>query len=349
MGFPRIPTIYQMTMKLKKITIIFLAMLIFLLTVAGCGEKPATRVTLGVLPLTSSAPLFIAMDKGYFAREGLDIEPQWFDAAQPLTVATAASRIDVGGTGITASLYNMAATGQKIYIVADKGREEKGYSSSTLMISKENYAKGINSLKELKGKRIGVTQIGSTFQYMLGRMLEKENMNLNDVEIVPLGKISGMMAALKSGQIDACILNEPNVGKAEKEGYAKALLPVSDLIDYQVSAIFFSPRFCLEKDKALRFMRAYNDACRFYYDNGIKNKSPEGHQEVIAIIAKYVKAPVEDIEASLPYIDREGKIMRDDIAKQIEWYKKQDLLRGDINVDNIVDEGFMERAIRSYH
>lgn len=324
-------------------------MIIFLLTVAGCGEKPAAHVSLGVLPLTSSAPLFIAIDKGYFAREGLDVKPEWFDAAQPLTVATAASRIDVGGTGITASLYNMAAAGQKLYIVADKGREEKGYSSSTLMVSKENYDNGINNLKSLKGKRIGVTQTGSTFQYMLGRMLEKENMTLDDVKVIPLGKISGMMAALKSGQIDACILNEPNVGKAEKEGYAKALIPVSDLIDYQVSAIFFSPRFCLERDKALRFMRAYNDACRFYYDNGIKNKSAEGHKEVISIIAKYVKAPPEDIEASLPYIDRDGKIMRDDIATQIDWYQKQGLLQGNVNVDNIVNEGFLERAIRSYH
>lgn len=94
-------------------------------TSSGGGEKKPVKVSLAMLRLTSSAPLFIAMDKGYFKDEGIDIDAQWFDAAQPIAVATASSKVDVGATGITAGLYNMAAKGQKLYIVADKGREEK--------------------------------------------------------------------------------------------------------------------------------------------------------------------------------------------------------------------------------
>ena len=82
------------------------------LAFAGCGggDAPKTsggepvKVSLGMLRLTSSAPLFIAMDKGYFKEEGIEIEPQWFDAAQPIAVATASSKVDVGATGITAGL-----------------------------------------------------------------------------------------------------------------------------------------------------------------------------------------------------------------------------------------------------
>lgn len=108
------------------------------LSFAGCGGSSApkqeankpVKVSLGMLRLTSSAPLFIAMDKGYFKEVGIEIDPQWFDAAQPIAVATASSKVDVGATGITAGLYNMAAKGQKLFIVADKGREQKGFSSS---------------------------------------------------------------------------------------------------------------------------------------------------------------------------------------------------------------------------
>ena len=45
-----------------------------------------------MLRLTSSAPLFIALDKGYFAEENLEIDQQWFDAAHPIAVATASSK-----------------------------------------------------------------------------------------------------------------------------------------------------------------------------------------------------------------------------------------------------------------
>lgn len=270
-----------------------------------------------MLRLTSSAPLFIAMDKGFFAEEGIEIEPQWFDAAHPIAVSTASSKVDVGATGITASLYNMAANGQKLGIVADKGREQKGYSSSALLVTTDNYNAGVKSLKDLRGKRIGITQKGSTFHYMLGRMLETQGMSLNDVEIVPLSKLSAVMAALESKQIDGCILNEPNITKVQKAGYGKLVVQVGDVIPYQTSAIFYSPDFMKNKDAAVRFMRAYNKACNYYYEAAVEKKDAKKLEEVVNIVAKYVKAPAEDIKAGLPYIDKDGKLLVSDIATQI--------------------------------
>lgn len=270
-----------------------------------------------MLRLTSSAPLFIAMDKGFFAEEGIEIEPQWFDSAHPIAVSTASSKVDVGATGITASLYNMAANGQKLGIVADKGREQKGYSSSALLVTTDNYNAGVKSLKDLKGKRIGITQKGSTFHYMLGRMLETQGMSLNDVEIVPLSKLSAVMAALESKQIDGCILNEPNITKVQKAGYGKLVVQVGDVIPYQTSAIFYSPDFMKNKDAAVRFMRAYNKACNYYYEAAVEKKDAKKLEEVVNIVAKYVKAPAEDIKAGLPYIDKDGKLLVSDIATQI--------------------------------
>src|SRR5690625_4614716 len=59
-------------------------------------------VKIGMLKLTSSAPLFIALEKGYFEEEGIDAEAEWFEAAQPISVATAGGDVEVGATGITA-------------------------------------------------------------------------------------------------------------------------------------------------------------------------------------------------------------------------------------------------------
>ena len=77
---------------------------------AGICEQPL-KAKVGVLRLSSSAPVFIAQDKGYFRDAGLDIELKFFDAAQPIAVATTSGDIDFGITAFTAGLYNLAGKG----------------------------------------------------------------------------------------------------------------------------------------------------------------------------------------------------------------------------------------------
>ena len=71
-------------MTMKKLLFLLAALcLAFALTGCGSSEKQApaakAQVKLGMLRLTSSAPLFIAMDKGFFAEQNIEIQPEWFD------------------------------------------------------------------------------------------------------------------------------------------------------------------------------------------------------------------------------------------------------------------------------
>ncbi len=335
---------------MKKIVVLLTALCMFLVAGCGSGEKNAApqekdQIHMALLRLTSSAPLFIAMDKGFFTEENLEVVPQWFDAAHPIAVSTASSKVDVGATGITASLFNMAANGQNLAIVADKGREQKGYSSSALLVTAENYANGVTTLENLKGKRIGITQKGSTFHYMVGRILEAKGMSLDDVQLIPLGKLSAVMAALESKQIDAAVLNEPNISKAQRAGYAKLVVQVGDVIPYQTSAVFYSPEFVKKQDAGVRFMKAYNKACNYYYDAAIERKDAKKLDEVVSIVAKYVKAPAEDIKLGLPYIDRDGKLLSSDIDTQIKWYSSHGMLQGKLDAAQVANTTFLDKAL----
>lgn len=351
---------------MKKLGFFLSILLCFVVILAGCGSKDvkqsstASKVTdkkerlkisVGMLKLTPSAPIFIGMEKGFFEEENIEIDPQWFDAAQPVSVATAGNKVDVGATGLSASIYNMAALGQKMYIVADKGMEKKDYPATVIMVQKGS---SIKSIKDLKGKKIGITQTGGTYHYLLGRALELNGLSLDDVTVTPLGAIGATMETLKSKQVDATLLSEPNVTKAVNDGYGEVLTPLGDELDSQNAAIFLSPEFYGKKDDAVRFMKAYIKACRYYYDAALKLENGkqvkgENFDEVVNIIAEYTGQPAANIEGALPYMDREGKLFKEDIATQIEFYLKNKLIEKEIDAKEITDMKIWEEALKQLY
>ncbi|SFM22541.1 NitT/TauT family transport system substrate-binding protein [Paenibacillus sp. 1_12] len=349
---------------MKKASLIALTAIICVTTVlAGCGKKEAAPTTgstaepvkaeavsveIGMLKLASSAPLFIGIEKGFFKDLNIDAKAKWFDAAQPIAVATAGGSVDVGATGITASLYNMVAGGQKLLIVADKGREQKGYSSTALLVPKDS---SVKSIEELKGKKIGITQTGSTYHYMVGRLLEKHGLTLKDIELVPLNSIKGLMESLKSKQVDAVMLNEPNITAVVKEGYGKVVSQVGDEMDYQTSGLFFSPKLAGNKDAAVRFLQAYAKATRYYYDAVLTQKDGKvvpgaNYDEVVKIVAKYTDQPEEIVKQGLPYMDRDGKLLATDIKTQVDWYAKEKLIEKAIDTSGIVNTELLDEALK---
>lgn len=317
-------------------------------TTGGCGNAPASPggekpVTIGLLRLTSSAPVFIALDKGFFKEENLDVKPVWFGAAQPISVAAASNTIDIGATGLTASIYNMAAAGRPVIITADKGQEHQGFRSSSLIVRKDA---GIDDVEDLRGKTFGMTTAGSSFQYMMGNILDAEGIPQEEVEFLPLRSLGSVMAAVKTGKADSAVVNEPNGTKSERAGWGKVVTSVGDVIQYQTSAIFYSPSFASDYDQGVRFMKAYIRACRWYYDNVLTNKdhdSPE-FKEGISIISRYTKAPEKDIILGLPWLDRDGRLLDGDIEKQIQWYQDRHLVRG--NVPPMTNLSYWEEAER---
>jgi len=172
---------------------------------AGAGAE-AKKVKVGILKLTSSAPVFVGVEKGFFREAGVEPELVYFQAAQPVAVALASGDVEVGATGLTAGLYNIVAGGERLWVVADKGREWPGYPLTALVVQKDGL---IQSIKDLRGKKIGITQLGSTFHYMLGNLVEQEGLTLAEVEPAPLRTLGAMAEALQTRRVDAILIPWP--------------------------------------------------------------------------------------------------------------------------------------------
>ena len=178
------------------------------------------KAKIGVLRLSSSAPVFIAQDKGYFRDAGLDIELKFFDAAQPIAVATASGDVDFGITAFTAGLYNLAGKGT-LKVIGGMSREKAGYPLIGYFASNNAYAAGLKTPRDLAGKRVAVTQTGSSFHYSLGLLADKYGFRLADVKVLPLQSLSNAAAALKGETVDAALLPASTARKLIDDGGAK--------------------------------------------------------------------------------------------------------------------------------
>jgi NitT/TauT family transport system substrate-binding protein len=308
------------------------------------------KVKVGVLKLTASAPIFVGVEKGFFKEFGVDPELVFFQAAAPIATALATGQVDVGATGLTAALYNIVLGGEKLWIVADKGREWPGYPLTAIVVQKELYDGGLRRVTDLRGKRIGITQLGSTFHYQLGNVLEKEGMTLEDVKVVPLQAMTAALEALRGKQVDAIVLAQPFPGTAEAQGFGKIIAWGGDLFPWQIATVFYSKKFAANRAQAVNFMKGYAKASRYYHDAVLLQKDGRiqpgaNYDEVVAITVKHTGARPEVIRLGFPYQDRNGRLLVDDIGKQMAWWQGHGFMKRTLPIKDIVDTSFLEAAI----
>ena len=131
---------------------------------AASPGSAAEHIKIGMLFTAGSGPVYIAQQRSYFAKEGLEAELIPFDAGQPVAVATVSGDVDFGTAGVTSALYTLAAEGA-LRIIAGSTQDRPGFPAAGLMASNQAYAAGLTRFKNLGGHSTALTQIGSTYHY----------------------------------------------------------------------------------------------------------------------------------------------------------------------------------------
>ncbi|MDA9500059.1 ABC transporter substrate-binding protein [Bradyrhizobium sp. CCBAU 11357] len=309
--------------------------------------EDALKAKIGVLRLSSSAPVFIAVDKGYFREAGLEVELKFFDAAQPIAVATTSGDVDFGVTAFTAGLYNLAGKGV-LKVIGGMSREKPGYPLIGYFASNNAYASGLKTPKDLAGKRVAMTQVGSSFHYSLGLLADKYGFKLADVKIVPLQSLSNAAAALKGETVDAALLPISTARKLMDEGGAKFLGWVGDETPWQLGAVFASPKTLANKALVTKFLGVLAKADREYHDviltamkDGVAPIN-EQTRPLLEIIAKYTNLSVEQVVGNCAYIDPDGKLDVKNVDNQIKWLQEQGFADKGFDAEAIIAKEFVK-------
>ncbi|WP_406854917.1 ABC transporter substrate-binding protein [Alsobacter sp. KACC 23698] len=317
-------------------------------------SRAQEKASVGVLRFVSSGGLFLAVEKGYFKAEGLDVELKFFEAAQPIALAVVSGDVDFGVTAFTGGFFNLAGKGA-LKIIAAQAKEAKGYEGNLVLASKGAAEKGFTDIAQFAGKTLGISQVGSSFHYQIGQLARLKGFDLAKVDMKPLQSLPNMMAALKSSQVDGIII-APHLAKALiASGDAKLLGRYSDFDEYQFGGLFAGSKTVANKRALVeKFVRAYQKGAADYYAAFLQKDASgavvagPGADEAAALIAKSVypgepaETAVPKVRASAFYVDPQARLDVADLLRQVEWYKQQGLVDQAVDAKSMLDLSFIK-------
>jgi len=157
---------------------------------------PIEKITIAGGPTLSSAPLYVALDKGYFKREGLDVSYQPFPSGHIAVGAVKEGKVDFG-LATEAPIMAEGMEGTRIWIIATISEAHKVVA----LVGRKD--KGISTPNDLKGKRIGVVK-GSNGEFFLDIFLTFNKISKKEVRPIPMVPDKAYDILIK-GEVDAVV------------------------------------------------------------------------------------------------------------------------------------------------
>ena len=175
-------------------------------------EKPKVSIAVGGKPAFYYIALTIAERKGYFKDEGLEVEISDFAGGSKALQAVVGGSADVV-SGAWENTIDQQPKGLNLQGFVKMGR----YPAITVGVVKAKAA-SYKSPKDLKGMKIGVTAPGSSTNRVVQHLMVTGGLKPDDASFIGVGTSSGVIAAAKSGEIDAVSNIDPVITMMERSG-----------------------------------------------------------------------------------------------------------------------------------
>jgi NitT/TauT family transport system substrate-binding protein len=311
------------------------------------AQGTATVVKVGVLDSLSEAPTFIALDKGYFRDEGLDVRFERFQNTADMVAPLSTGQLDVASGAPTLGLYNGALRGLPYKLVADKGRNSKAHGFNAIVVRKDLIDSGrVKTAADLKGLKVATPSRHSPMEFQLELALKPAGLKLEDVTLEQLN-FPNMIAAFSSKVIDAALLIEPFVALASRRGVGTRLIGVDEIYpDFQIAGIIYGPEFIKRSPEAAkRWMVGYVRGIRDYLD-AAEGRMPK--DELLASLARHTtnfKDPAALANVVFPGFSPDGYLHQKTITDSIDWYMSRGLLRTKPQLADMIDYQFLDHAL----
>jgi len=313
--------------------------------IAGTGARPPaqSQITINYPSITGPTwPLYVAREGGYYAKYGLDVNLVFGE--HPAGIAMIVS--DEADMTNYALELAMQASSRDGSLVAYASPFRK--SLYALMAGKD-----IRRIRDLKGKRIAVSQVGAAPHTYGIRMLSSDGLTARDVQWVPTGSGGNSPAAALAGRrAEAAMVSAPAYFRLETEGF-KSLANISDFDEIYAPTVFLFNKSTIAANPKLPelLIMAHAEAIkRLYEDKAFALKAYLAYnKEDPALVGKvYDRYIASNSYERVPYILAPAvRYMLDhpsdeQIGRQLRRFDFRTVLDNSV-VDSLVKAGFFEK------
>ncbi|HYC56682.1 MAG TPA: ABC transporter substrate-binding protein [Candidatus Binatia bacterium] len=237
-------------------SVVTIAGLFAAITLGGCGDKvpdqssPRTKVVIGYSKLRISLPVFVAKERGLFAKHGIEAELRAYDDAQLMITSLVQGNIQVGGyTALPISFKAMTGDKRKQLYYLTAMVEDKEHRISYLLRRKSQDASkpSVRGIGDLGGKRIGILPT-IAYRAWIAEILRANGVTVDAklIENVPPDRQASM---LRDGAVEALFTNDPAATAAIRANIAELISEEVDCPKYFGSPFLFGS-FNVEKSWA---------------------------------------------------------------------------------------------------
>ena len=308
---------------------------VIVLALSDCCAFAQSKLLLGYSSLSSNqTPVWVAKEEGFYKRFGLDADLILIEGSTRGAQAL-----------ISGDLPMIGMAGQAVISTRARGSDLVTVAG---MVNKMNYifvgSPSVKSPEDLKGKRIGISQIGTASYHAVVLALKQWHLDArrDRITILQVGTQAARVASINSGGSDAIIVN-PGLSSAMKQRGYNIIADFSELpIPYPLQLLATRERFLKnEPDVAERLIKAFVAGNTFTLDPKNKNRAK-------ATLAKYlrlsnVEQAEEHYQSALavlpkkPYVDIAG------IASMIEFLTESDPSVAKIKPEQVINHAIMKR------
>ncbi|NLY29692.1 MAG: ABC transporter substrate-binding protein [Firmicutes bacterium] len=326
---------------MKKLSLLGTAALLVILCISSLiGPVWAADYSMVIsLPTwTGYAPLFLAQEKGFFAKHGLDVELSVTQDLGPRQQAFAAKRVDALATAHDVQVQ-VAAAGIPLKIV---WAFDDSYGGDGILAKPE-----IKTLEDLKGKQVAFLR-GSTSHFLLLTGLKSVGMTEKDITTVNM-TAGDAGAAFVAGRVDAAVTWEPWLTQGSKSA-GHVLVDTTDFPGVIGDSISFHGDYVAKNPGAVQaFVKAMKEAMEYWHAH------PEESNEIMAkgmgitldeFVATLEGLKLMDYHDNLAFFGTDGEAgpLYDVLQNAASFYYDLKIIPAKVDIQDLVAPEFLWNA-----
>lgn len=297
------------------------------------------RVEVGVRPFLYNAPVYVALEEGFFAEERLDVRINMISGhAGTSLLSLDHGEIDVLLGGVFLGFFNAIDEGSKVRMVADVGHFDPEACSPWALVAQRDLARSgrLRSPASLRGLRIDVNPNISE-GYFVEAYLRRGGLSLEDIEIAEV-PLAARQEAMNRASIDMTAISEPWLSRILADGH-EVLVNANEVVpDLSFAAVLFGSSLLSERREAgRRFIAAYLRGVQQY----LQGKTPRN----IELLSRATQLDAASLhQACWPSVGTDGAILTEAMQDYQRWGLERGLLDRVVDPEEYWDPSFIREA-----